>query len=182
MKNFELFRNKSVSATELHALLEKSGKPFSPPVDINELIKTLDISIDTRPDFKKIKVLGSISIKDNAPIIWINRIANQQETRKRFTLAHELGHYMLHLAPMKSWDKTDGFIDEKIGFNRDQEWDYKEMEANRFAAQILMPVDYVQLEYGKRKGSDKIVEELANFFNVSKIAMKYRLESLELKI
>jgi len=34
----------------------------------------------------------------------------------------------------------------------------------------------------KRKGSGRIVEELASFFNVSKIAMKYRLESLELEI
>lgn len=182
MKNFEVFRNESVSATELHALLDKSGKAFPPPVDIEGIIKTLDISIETRPDFKKIKVLGSISIKDNAPVIWINRIANQQETRKRFTLAHELGHYMLHLAPMTSWNPKDGFIDEKIGFNRDEEWDYKEMEANRFAAQILMPIDYIKKEHEKRKGSGRIIEELASFFNVSKIAMKYRLESLELEI
>ncbi|MBD3797205.1 MAG: ImmA/IrrE family metallo-endopeptidase [Campylobacterales bacterium] len=182
MKNFERFRNKRVSAAELHALLEKAGMSFKPPVDIEALIKKLDITIDSKPDFRKIKVLGSITIKNSEPVIWINRMANQLETRKRFTLAHELGHFMLHLAPLEAWSNTTGFNDETIGFNRDDEWDYQEMEANRFAAQILMPIDYVKVEYEKLKGKSTLVEEMADYFNVSKLAMKYRLESLELKI
>ena len=181
MKNYEFFKEKTVSATELHGILEKSGMKFEIPIDIEKLIKYLDIPINTRPDFTKIKVLGSISVKDNEPVIWINKIANQMEERKRFTLAHELGHYMLHIAPLSSWDDTI-FIDEKIGFNRDDEWDYREMEANGFAAQLLMPAEAVRNEFPVeyKEHSEKATEVLAETFNVSKMAMKYRLESLGL--
>lgn len=179
MKNYEAFRKKSISAPELHGILEKSNMPFDVPVKIEKLIEFLDIKIENKPDFTKMKVLGSIRIEDNKPIIWINKIANQLNERRRFTLAHELGHYMLHLAPLASWN-NEAFIDEKIGFNRDDEWDHREMEANGFAAQLLMPAHIVRDKVNSytKKNLPLDIEKISNEFEVSKVAMKYRLESL----
>ncbi|WP_345969466.1 ImmA/IrrE family metallo-endopeptidase [Sulfurimonas sp. HSL1-6] len=183
MKKYEAFKSKKISAPELHAILEKAKTSFTNiPVDIEGLIRFLEIEIDTKPDFKKMKVLGSISIKENRPVIWVNRISNQMEERKRFTLAHELGHFMMHIAPLSHWSTETGFLDKEIGFNRDDDWNHDEMEANRFAAQLLMPSDAVEREYRQVGTEDKtkVIENLAQKFQVSKLAMKYRLETLGL--
>lgn len=179
MKNYEAFRKKTISAPELHGILEKSNMPFSVPIDIEKLINFLNIKIENKPDFTKMKVLGSIRIKDNEPVIWINKIANQLNVRRRFTLAHELGHYMLHLAPLTTWN-NEAFVDEKISFNRDDEWDHREMEANGFAAQLLMPAHIVKDKVNSytKKNQPLDIEKLSNEFEVSKVAMQYRLKSL----
>jgi Zn-dependent peptidase ImmA (M78 family) len=179
MKNYEAFRKKTISASELHGILEKSNMPFPVPVDIEKLIKFLNIKIENKPDFTKMKVLGSIRIEKNEPIIWINKIANQLNERRRFTLAHELGHYMLHLAPLSTWN-NEAFVDEKIGFNRDDEWDHREMEANGFAAQLLMPAHIVRDKVNKYINNNQPldIEKLSSEFEVSKVAMKYRLQAL----
>ncbi|MDO8453025.1 MAG: ImmA/IrrE family metallo-endopeptidase [Sulfurimonas sp.] len=181
MEKYEAFKNKKISAEELHAILHKANNPFPYPVNIDNLIKFLNIQIEVKPDFTKMKVLGSISIKNNKPIIWVNKIANQMEERRRFTLAHELGHFMLHIAPLSSWDNKT-FEDPEIGFNRDDKWDYQEMEANNFAAQLLIPEDALNVEYQKIHNLDTAtkIDKLSKIFNVSKIAMKYRLESVGL--
>jgi Zn-dependent peptidase ImmA (M78 family) len=180
MKNYEAFRQKRISAPTLHAILEKSNMPFHIPIDIEKLINFLDIKIENKPDFTKMKVLGSIRIENDEPIIWINKTANQLNERRRFTLAHELGHYMFHLAPLASWRNDETFIDEKIGFNRDDEWDHREMEANGFAAQLLMPADIIKdrVNSCSKKNQPLDIEKISNEFKVSKVAMKYRLKSL----
>ena len=58
---------------------------------------------------------------NQAPVIWINR--NTPNDRKRFNLAHELGHLVMHL-------RSDDL---------DKPEDQKEREANEFAGEFLMP-------------------------------------------
>ena len=58
---------------------------------------------------------------NQAPVIWINR--NIPNDRKRFTLAHELGHLVMHLRSE----------------NLEKPEDQKEIEANEFAGEFLMP-------------------------------------------
>lgn len=70
------------------------------PIDIELIYQYLEIPYKIIPDFKRIKIIGSITIEDNEPKVWVNPMKNTQEERKRFTLAHELGHYMLHIAPI----------------------------------------------------------------------------------
>lgn len=177
MPKYDVFKDKKVNAEELYTILKNANYPMTPPIDIDGLIKFLDIQIENKPDFKKMKILGSISIKNGNPVIWVNKIANPIEERRRFTMAHELGHFMLHIAPLSSWDNKT-FEDDEIGFNRDDKWDYKEMEANNFAAQLLMPKEaFSTLLFDGEKPEER-VDRLSKEFHVSKIAMKYRLESL----
>ena len=98
--------------------------------------------------------------------------------RQNFTVAHELGHLRLHPA--------DSFVDRKLSFYfRDsrsgQAIDRREIEANQFAADLLMPAKYL-LPYlhGKNVdlGDEELIESIARKFEVSTQALSFRLINL----
>lgn len=92
--------------------------------------------------------------------------ARHLKERRRFTIAHELGHYVLH------YDKIgDGITDDAL--YRSKLGNPFERQANRFAANLLMPWSLVIESI--RLGLDS-VEELAKKFEVSRSAMSIRLE------
>lgn len=111
--------------------------------------------------------------------------------RKRFTFAHELGHYFLHKKFLQSgaWY----FLDTEKSFSlfrttcptQYEEIDVKEIEkekireaeANCFAAEFLMPKDLVEKAYHELNYN---IKELASFFRVSEQAMTFRLINLSL--
>ncbi|MES2412444.1 MAG: ImmA/IrrE family metallo-endopeptidase [Pseudomonadota bacterium] len=89
--------------------------------------------------------------------------------RRRFTIAHELGHFALK-HPAAPRDKLDSFsasIRSPI-----------ESAANRFAAELLMPKESVRIVARARGMSS--VDEMAQAFGVSKLAMAFRLNNLKL--
>ncbi len=179
MKNYIKLKGSRLSAKSLIDILKSSGYELKLPIDVNEIIAILGIPIEKKPDFRKSKVTGSISMIEGSPKIWINPMMNQTKERERFTLAHELGHFMLHIAPSF---KDEYISDDNIEWNRDSNWDVKEMEANRFAAELLMPLEQVQQEFEVLDTSSKKVEKLSEIFNVSRQALQFRLQSLGLKI
>ncbi|PSF12409.1 ImmA/IrrE family metallo-endopeptidase [Marinobacter shengliensis] len=86
--------------------------------------------------------------------------------RNRFTIAHELGHVLLgHVAPGKK-RKRD------TTFNSNGDWD--EVDANAFAAELLMPEAYVR----EKAKTMTDISDLASFFGVSPTAIKNRLKNL----
>jgi Zn-dependent peptidase ImmA (M78 family) len=96
---------------------------------------------------------------------------SEPETRRRFTLAHELGHWVCHCL---------GGRDEPV-FCRHQDMDSwvdraLEREANVFAAELVMPEPEVR-EVFARHGD---VREVAAIFGVSPLAMHWRLYSFQL--
>lgn len=111
--------------------------------------------------------------------IFINSL--KPKTRQHFTLAHELGHFFLHRqvilddGGIVDGDKTlDG---TKILFRLD---DAKstclEVEANNFASSLIMPKELVIEAWERLKN----IEDCANIFNVSLLAMTIRLTKLGL--
>lgn len=92
--------------------------------------------------------------------------------RQRFTLAHELAHFVLHR------DDQDEFRDV-IFTRRSLHRDEREREADRFAAQLLMPE--TQLVADVESGVTN-VNALAERYQVSGLAMKYRLQNLGYKV
>jgi len=101
----------------------------------------------------------------NKPLIQVN--VSESENRKRFTYAHELGHHFLQHGK-RNRDTPDSF--------RASVHDPKEVEANKFAARLLMPSEYVKALVEVRGVTS--VEVLAANFGVSTVAMSIRLQSL----
>jgi hypothetical protein len=147
----------------------------APPVDVAELAGSLcclriRVGDDLRalvhaaPDLHVSGVLLPATCE-----IWVRR--DESLTRRRFTIAHEIGHHFLH---------SDGATVLCRAADVDQSEDaarLKERQANRFAAELLMPEPVVR-ERVERDGPD--VEELARIFDVSPIAMAYRLVNLDI--
>lgn len=100
--------------------------------------------------------------------IYVN--AKHSEVRRRFTIAHEIAHFVLHRDLI-----SDGITEDAL--YRSGLSDAVEREANGLAAEILMPRHLVRsyVASGTRNAA-----ELAEIFEVSQQAMEYRLANLGL--
>jgi hypothetical protein len=103
--------------------------------------------------------------------------------RRRFSAAHELGHFVLHREKMGRF-RAD--IDATLQEANDQEADGMEREANRFAAEVLMPAEVCRWradEWRREHGCCPrlvLAHRLSSEFLVSHEAMRYRLKGLDL--
>jgi len=109
-------------------------------------------------------ISGYYDCKDDS--IYVN--ADEYPLRQTFTIAHELGHRVLH----KDWAESEAY---KVLWRDEgrQGRDFREQEANAFAASLLMP------KYLLDKYVDRISPpSLSTLFAVSLPAMKVRLSHL----
>lgn len=161
---------------------------FSAPINLEEIVNFIGAKLDISVDFEKISTAGSVSLNNDHAEIWINPIENSYEPRKRFTIAHEIGHLIRHISPDKG---VQEFIDTKKTLNRkDSYWDSKEYEANNFAAQLLMPLKLIKKhgneiisQYKLQQKAESMpasvfITRMASLFNVSEPAMKFRLKNI----
>ncbi|MDD9911004.1 MAG: ImmA/IrrE family metallo-endopeptidase [Ahrensia sp.] len=91
--------------------------------------------------------------------------ADHHEVRRRFTIAHEIAHFVLHRDKIGD-EMFDDYL-YRSGLSNKQEW-----EANALAADILMPRHLIAVA---RSNGLNTVHELAMAFNVSETAMSIRL-------
>ena len=99
-------------------------------------------------------------------------------TRRRFTIAHELGHWSLHAGRDVHVDRAT-----RVNFRHQQVWGIEEVEANRFAANLLMPrwaftPDLVQALNEPGTTLPAAIHRLSVTFRVSQQAMQFRLTEL----
>lgn len=151
----------------------------APPVDVHLAASRLNITV-IRNDLER-EISGYLFIDgDGPPIIGVN--ANHDIRRQRFTIAHELGHFLLH-SPRAG---KASFVDKSFFVvNRDTQSslgvDTKEVEANYFAAEILMPALGLYRDVARSAVSDNLTvlcKTLANAYHVSPDAMRFRLSNL----
>lgn len=140
------------------------------PFDIYSYINIFN-DIEVLEDYLDPEISGMIEYINFGYIITINKY--HSENRKRFTLAHELGHYMMH----KDFLKSNGNIEDKMLFRNNLTQDKIEIQANEFAAQLLMPE--IEFKSAINQGINSIAE-LAKKFQVSAAAIKYRAYKLGL--
>jgi Zn-dependent peptidase ImmA (M78 family) len=102
-------------------------------------------------------------------------------TRRRFTAAHELGHALLHRARMGRFRTDTKILDDA------EDTDDLEREANRFAAELLMPEEVCRAREAELREEDKarggcprgvLAYRLASELLVSREAIRYRLAGL----
>ncbi len=152
------------------------GKVQRLPVPVFELAKLAGATVRVGPLAADLS--GFLYRQANSPVLGVNSL--HPATRQRFTVAHELGHLLLH--------KQESFVDRSYPiFLRDElssrAEDKHEIEANRFAAELLMPARLLLPMVGKTPpdidDSDQIAR-LARRFDVSPQAMVFRLINLGL--
>lgn len=141
----------------------------APPVRLAELARQLGLTV--RAATLPPGISGEIRPDPAAPGRYIIRVNRHDSTeRQRFTVAHEIGHYLLHR------DQIGNGITDDVLF-RSRLTDRREAEANRIAADLLMPDHLINqaLDRAKLIGVDDVVDYLARQFEVSDAAMKIRL-------
>lgn len=148
-----------------------------PPIPVDEIANNLGAELRFE------SLAGDLSgalyrTRNGAPVVGVNDW--HADVRQRFTIAHELGHLQLH----KETLYVDGLL------RRDAESSMaiksQEIEANAFAAELLMPRHMLLREIETLMPTDRpsdpkrLVRQLAYRFDVSEQAMQFRLVNLGL--
>jgi Zn-dependent peptidase ImmA (M78 family) len=142
------------------------------PVRVEAIARDLGIPV-IQDVLDEAEIAGKI-IRDNSGrspsgyTIYLN--ARDPIRRQRFTLAHELAHYVLHRDLI-----GDGLIDDAMYRSKLGEW--YETQANRWAADTLMPA---ALTRGLYRGGMVSLADLSRTLDVSEQAIRIRLSELGL--
>jgi len=147
-----------------------------PPVDVEKIATQLGAVI--HKDRVEDDVSGFVVWKKGRPIIGVN--ARHSSNRQRFTIAHEIGHIVLH--PQLSLHIDESFA-VKLRSDNSPRGDYAdEKEANLFAAELLMPAKLIASDIRRIRVLDlhdeRRIEELAKSYHVSTQAMTIRLQQM----
>ena len=168
-------------------LMEKTGKkaPFSyedlVEFSIKNNVKVKEIDTKEYNFLDSNTFEGMLVGKGGNAVILLNKNKKKYAGRFNFTVAHELGHYFLHYKRNMKEKIPPDTIET---FQRKVYTDRKEFEANLFAAELLMPTEIIKkhwFELEKDYPDEwERIDKLADIFNVSPLAMRYRVENLGL--
>lgn len=138
---------------------------IKPPVDLSKIIALFNMKIK-QGNFGRSDISGAYDKKNRT--IYVAQ--SDPYSRKAFTIAHEIGHYVLHEdKEMETFFRVDAL---KFGGKKPD----MEQEADWFAASLLMPKKIVERFWVVTYD----VERMARLFSVSYSAMDYRLKNLDL--
>lgn len=127
---------------------------------------------------------GMLFINDRQPIIGVNALHHPH--RQRFTIAHEIGHLILHrekIAERVHVDKKFPVVMLHRDTRSTQGTDWFEIQANQFAAALLMPEFLLREAVGQEEydiDDQRPIDELAKKLRVSRQALEYRNRDLDL--
>jgi len=142
----------------IRIIIEKVGVK-NPPIPLNKVASLFSIEIVPYPHFSN-NISGTIVNRGGHVFIGIN--PSHSKTRQRFTIAHELGHFLM------GHDEAE-IVEDKFDKSSD-----KEKEANQFASELLMPKDFILKDITEKNGRINI-KDLAKRYEVSEQAMSIRL-------
>ncbi|MBE3592202.1 MAG: ImmA/IrrE family metallo-endopeptidase [Thermoanaerobacter sp.] len=138
---------------------------LKPPIDVFFICDNFNIIIknDKLRDFEAVFILHK-----GAKKIVLNENINY-ETRKNFTIAHEIGHYIL------PWHKQTMYICDSIDIQSFQSKKSEEVEANRFAAELLIPTEYLLDDIKNKEINIALIKQLAEKYKVSLTSIGIRI-------
>lgn len=159
--------NPATSAETLRKATWEEGRFPVDPVTIAKKLGLVVLETELPPT-----VSGAL-IKEAGkdPVIVVHNA--DSNNRKRFSCAHELGHYIAR-AESDEIEQAYEYVDMRNGVSANGT-DPEEIAANQFAANLLMPASVV-----KALHKTKTHVEMALFFGVSNDAMTFRLKNLGL--
>lgn len=138
------------------------------PVRVGDIARQLGLPV--KASTLPAGISGEIRPLGSTFEIKVNR--HESRGRQRFTVAHELAHFLLHRDQIGSGVSDDALYRSSLS-------DSREAEANRLAAQILMPRERVRAALQETPGTlEERLQLLAETFGVSEAAMSIRLEQI----
>lgn len=142
----------------------------SPPIDVSSVATQLGMRIVYHKfdsDFSSL-----LLCQRDEQIICVNK--RHHPNRQRFSISHEIAHFLLHKDEAPHFDKDyEIYFRGNVSDSPDNE---KEIEANQFAAELLMPLTMIRSDL--RENPSPTASELAKKYQVSEQAMTFRLASL----
>jgi Zn-dependent peptidase ImmA (M78 family) len=159
----------------------------SAPVRVDILAEELGVRVQSSPADDSLSGFLLRDRNNQQAVIGVN--SRHHDNRQRFTIAHELAHFLLHEGDKVHVDKNDRWLrislrddDSSAGSNAE------EIEANTFAAELLMPepflradlADHERLDCLDESTLDGVLKSMAKRYGVSTQALVYRLVNLGL--
>ena len=167
-------RRRKIQAIVKNLLAENAIKEA--PVPVTRIARACGARISR--DSLEGDLSGFLYSKDKQALIGVN--THHSMTRQRFTIAHELGHFLLH-----NQDEHIHVDHEfRVRFRRNplssEGTDTNEREANFFAASLLMPEEFMErdLEHEIDLFDEDFLQNLARKYGVSTQALVNRLKNL----
>jgi hypothetical protein len=166
----------------------QEGMIAQPPIPIDLIIELiLEIDIDwteLEPPAAGERVLAAIELTPSRRRILMNVRERPHFDvffgTETYSKAHEVGHAILHLPRLPELQPAL-WEDVPIVLCRSDQRTRQEIQAERFAAYLLMPESLIRATLGNQRITGwPLMYELANAFGVSISAMRYRLEALNL--
>jgi Zn-dependent peptidase ImmA (M78 family) len=155
--------------------LLRRGRVTKAPVPVERLAELINAEIVRQPFEGEVSGIVYRN-EDGSAVIGVNSSHSPQ--RQRFTIAHEIGHFLLHADERLH-------VDENFPIGLRNEISSKsisdnEIESNQFAAALLMPERFIAEDIKPLIGQDVIqaIEQLAKKYKVSEQAMSIRLSAL----
>lgn len=143
---------------------------LEPPIDVESLIRRYATLI-----FAEIPIAGvdgisiDLKVKGKQSRVVVNN--SLPATRQKFTLAHELGHLLI---PWHVGTIVDQADPDDLAFG-DDEYSLIEKEANAFAAAILIPTEWLEIQLGKQDDLAAIHADICKKCGVSPAAAATRM-------
>jgi Zn-dependent peptidase ImmA (M78 family) len=169
-----------------HNLEERAEKTlrdtesYRVPVPIHLVAQRLNLTLEATALGEKVS--GMLVVQGNQGAIGYN--SAHPRVRQRFTISHEIAHYLLHA---RRSGKAQLFIDKQVTFRRDESSsagvNSEEIEANQLGAALLMPRGLVQQGVQRQDldlDDSEAIDLLAKAFQVSTAAMSNRLQNLKM--
>jgi hypothetical protein len=194
---------------------EKAGRPVIRPVPLEQMLAAMGVARIEVPQLTRASAAAELQtwgldrpdlLNDPTPLAGLLFVTarggcvlvrqDDPLPRRRFSAAHELGHFLLHYRP--EWladDEPDVITDDEPevviegalddGDGDDAALAEREREANRFAAELLMPAEVCRglYEFYAHRFGDtpRFLEgHIAGDLLVSRQAIRYRLQDLRL--
>ncbi|MBH5373388.1 ImmA/IrrE family metallo-endopeptidase [Bradyrhizobium glycinis] len=165
---------------QVEMLLSRHNVAHGPvPVDAIARALGIQIKLDKVDD-----TLSGFLVRDrksNGAVIGANK--SHHPHRQRFTIAHELGHFLLHEGQDVHLDENQGAFRVNLRSPESAKGeDTDEKEANLFAAELLMPAVFLEQDLHNSDfdllGDGDVLEKLAKKYKVSVQALTFRLAYL----
>ena len=165
----------------LVARLLKSHGIKTAPVPIEKVARALGADLHWQPAEDELSGFYIRDLKRRRAVIGVN--SNHHANRQRFTIAHELGHFLMHEGEKLHVDHNDLGYQVKLRNDESRKGvDPEEKEANLFAAELLMPSQFLAKDLLTLGGvdllEDNVLSELAEKYGVSTQALTFRLANL----